>query len=76
MRGQIFSTFYLEQTIVLSNGDIRMSPRELRQEVEQAGREARQDLGGKPVKSNDIMSLIESELLERLDKFRRGKGKF
>lgn len=73
---RVATSDYLEQTIVLSNGGIRMSPRELKVEVEKANRNAKQELTSKPVKSNDIMSYLNPELLEKLEKFRRGKGKF
>jgi predicted RNA-binding protein with PIN domain len=73
---RVATSDYLEQRIVLSGGGVRMSPRELKEAVEQAGRNAKQELLNKPVKANDIMSRIEPELLEKLEKFRRGKGKF
>lgn len=73
---RVATSDYLEQTIVLSNGGIRMSPRELKEEVEKAAKGARLDLSSKPMKANDIMSRIDPELLEKLERFRRGKGKF
>jgi len=71
---RVATSDYLEQTIVLSNGGIRMSPRELKEEVERAAKNARLDMSSRPINANDIMSRIDSELREKLEKFRRGKG--
>lgn len=70
---RVATSDYLEQTIVLSNGGIRMSPRELKEEIIQAKRNMKQEISSKLVKTNEIMSNIKPELLEKLERIRRGK---
>jgi len=70
---RVVTSDYLEQTIVLSNGGIRMAPRELKEEIYKANRSM--GLAAKPVtnKANTIMSNLKPELLEELEKIRRSK---
>lgn len=66
---------YLEQRLVLTSGGARMSARELREEVENTNRAAKQDMNERPPNTNPIMSQISPELLEKLEKFRRGNSR-
>jgi predicted RNA-binding protein with PIN domain len=70
---RVVTSDYLEQTMVLSNGGIRMSPRELREELETAGKGIKPMLKARAVKSNIIESHIKPDLLEKLEELRRGK---
>ena len=70
---RVATSDYLEQTIVLSKGGVRMSPRELREEVLATSKSSKTDRLAKLEKTNTIMSNIKPELLDKLDKIRRGK---
>ncbi|MCX7842820.1 MAG: NYN domain-containing protein [Clostridia bacterium] len=70
---RVATSDYLEQTIVLSKGGIRMSPRELLDEVRYTGKSERNKLMARVEKTNTIMSRIKPELFEKLDKMRKGK---
>ena len=70
---RVVTSDYLEQTIVLSNGGIRMTPGELRGELEMASRDVRPILKRLGIRKNAIESHIKPELLEKLEKLRRGK---
>lgn len=71
---RVVTSDYLEQTIVLSNGGIRMSTREFWEDIEYTVKNARQKILQKEKinKSNTIMSNIDDELLQKLEKIRRG----
>lgn len=64
---------YLEQTIVMSKGGIRMSARELREEIESTGKNVSKRLVNNVGNPNTIMSRIDPEMCEKLEKMRRGK---
>lgn len=70
---RVVTSDYLEQTMVFSNGGIRMSPRELREELETADKDIKPLLKSRAVKSNVIESHIKPDLLEKLENLRRGK---
>lgn len=70
---RVVTSDYLEQTMVLSNGGIRMSPRELREEIGKVEKNGRPDLIRPGIRSNSIASHIKPELLEKLEKIRRDK---
>lgn len=70
---RVVTSDYLEQTMVLSNGGIRMSPRELREEVNVTNKSLSLGSGKSVEKNNTIMSNVKPELLEKLEKIRRGK---
>ncbi len=69
----VVTSDYLEQTMILGNGGIRMSPRELREEIQTASRNMKPLLFPNKVKSNAIELQLKPELLEKLEKLRRGK---
>ena len=50
-----------------------MSPRELREEINVSGKAMKVDLNRCQKKANTITSHIKPELLEELEKIRRGK---
>lgn len=70
---RVATSDYLEQTIILNNGGIRVSPRELREELEAANRNIKPLLFPDRIKTNVIESHIDAELLEKLEELRRGK---
>ena len=73
-RIRVVTSDYLEQTIVLSNGGIRITPRELRDEVNLTGKSLKACID-KDAKSstNSIFANIKPQQLEILDKIRKGK---
>lgn len=70
---RVVTSDYLEQTIVLNNGGIRITPRELKQEIRNVIREEKNVIKSKPVRTNSVMARIKPELLEKLEKIRRSK---
>lgn len=71
---RVATSDYLEQTMVLSNGGVRMTARELREEIEAAGRSMKERFKPQARNTNSIMSHLGPQLVERLEKFRRGGG--
>lgn len=83
---RVITSDYLEQTTVLSSGGARMSPRELRKDIDEAIREIRDEITGKNIASytgtkmttnkrtarNVIHSSVKKEIVEKLEKMRRG----
>lgn len=64
---KVATSDYLQQRIILNSGGIRMSPRELMQEVfEQAQKAGQFNDSGKPRKRNTIMSSIPDDVLNNL----------
>ena len=61
----------LEQAIVLSVGGVRMPARELREEVEKVNLGAKTALLPNLTKTNTIMSHVNADILEKLEKMRR-----
>lgn len=72
-RVRVATSDYAEQRMILSSGGIRMSPRELKDEIGAAPGKTGTNYGKPPGKTNTIMANVDSELLERLEKMRRGK---
>lgn len=72
---RVVTSDYLEQTMVLSNGGIRMSPREFWEDIEDTIKKTKEKIQHKERvnRSNTIMSNIDDELLKRLEKMRRGR---
>lgn len=64
---------YMEQRVILNIGGIRMSARELKEEVLSVSHKKRQDTKVILGKSNTIMSNVSPELLKKLEDMRRGK---
>ena len=72
-RVRVATSDYLEQTMILNKGGIRMSPRELRQEIESVCRRPGKSIQIKKTnKINTLMSNLDPELAEKLDKMRKG----
>jgi len=70
---KVVTSDFLEQIITMSFGGIRMSPRELRLEM-QTDLKAASEIGNKqPIKNNTIMSKMAPDVFEILDKIRKGK---
>ncbi|MGI6778124.1 MAG: NYN domain-containing protein [Acetivibrionales bacterium] len=70
---RVVTSDYLEQTLVMSKGGIRITPRELKLEIENVCREERKVLKNKPVNTNSLMNHLKPELLKELEKIRRSK---
>jgi len=71
---RVATSDYLEQTIVLKHGAARMTPRELKEQVETVNK----NMTGKFSKNsknerNTLASNINSELLKKLEQMRRGE---
>lgn len=64
---------YLEQTMILSVGGVRMSPRELREEMMKGNKRSRVSSDNVLKKDNTVFSNVDKETFERLEKMRRGK---
>lgn len=69
----VVTSDYLQQTIVLNCGGIRMSTREFKSEIFKANKGIEEILGKTGVKTNTIMSHLKPELLQKLEKLRRDK---
>jgi len=70
---KVVTSDFLEQIITMSSGGIRVSPRELRLEI-QTDLKAADKIGyNPPIKNNTIMSKIAPDIFEKLDKIRKGK---
>ncbi|MCX8130925.1 MAG: NYN domain-containing protein [Clostridia bacterium] len=70
---RVVTADYLEQTMILRKGGIRVLPRELRSELRQAGNNLKVNITNAGAKDNTIMSNLKPELLEKLEKMRRSK---
>lgn len=70
---RVATSDYLEQTMILSSGGIRVSSRELRAEVMNVNKSSKIALSFHQNKTNTIMSNIKPELFEKLDKIRKSK---
>ena len=71
---RVATSDYLEQTIVLKNGGARMTPRELRQQVESTNKSMTKEFADRPKNTRNTLALnIDSELLKKFEKMRRGE---
>lgn len=70
---RVATSDYLEQTLVLSSGGIRMTPRELRAELEAASVAIGKITAPNRINRNLIESHIDPKMLEKLEELRRGK---
>jgi predicted RNA-binding protein with PIN domain len=69
---RVVTSDYLEQSIVLRNGGARMTPRELRKEIDDARKNMRKDSQAKQHNTrNTVISNIKPEIVEILEKLRR-----
>lgn len=68
---RVASSDALEQIIILGKGAIRVSARELEEEVRHTEKEIRKTVRQmKPVKNNDLMSNVDKETAEWLERLR------
>lgn len=70
---RVATSDYLEQTLVLSMGGSRLSPRELKKEIELVNKNFKSKFVNAPKEKNTIMSNVRPEQFEILEKMRRGK---
>jgi uncharacterized protein len=70
---RVVTSDYLEQTMILNKGGIRVSPRELYEEINVTDRETKVGPWFNSAKINSLMSNMKPELAEKLDKMRKGK---
>ncbi len=64
---------YLEQTTVLNIGGVRLTPNELRKEIEHISKVNKAKGEAKKTFKNTIDSKLDPDVIERLEKIRRGK---
>ena len=72
-RISVATSDYLEQTIVLSYGGIRVPPGELKDEINRAGTDVKVDIAKHPKRANSIISHLKPDLLKKLEEIRRSK---
>jgi uncharacterized protein len=73
-RIRVATSDYLEQRMILNNGGIRLSPRELKSEIGLTRDDIKSRNSSKGYsKSNMVMSRLDPEMLELLEKIRRGE---
>ena len=72
---RVVTSDYLEQTMILRLGGIRMTPEELKSEVKNACKKARNYSAEKVYERNTIMKNVDKKIFELLDKMRRNKSK-
>ncbi|MHB8061327.1 MAG: NYN domain-containing protein [Ruminiclostridium sp.] len=70
---KVVTSDFLEQIITMSSGGIRVSPRELRLEIQADQKAADKISFNPPIKNNTIMSKVAPDIFEKLDKIRKGK---
>lgn len=70
---RVATSDYLEQTLVLANGGVRISPRELKEDMDKVVKDSRGFYKEKFTRMNSIMSNIKPEHAKELEKIRRGK---
>jgi len=68
---RVVTSDYLEQTMVLRLGGVRMTPEELKLDIDRTEKKARRKSGKNVYETNTIMSNIDKELLDKLDKMRK-----
>ncbi len=73
---RVVTSDYLEQTMILGKGGIRITPKEMREEIRLINTSVKSKMDmNKAVmgKTNTIMANLNPELLEKLEKIRREK---
>ena len=72
---RVATSDYLEQRIVLQGGGARMTPRELKIDIEEMKRtvKSKVDRVQKVSNTNTIMSNIDPQLVRKFEEMRRGK---
>lgn len=70
---RVVTSDYLEQTLVLSMGGVRMVPRELKEDITKTKKASLEEFNSPKIKSNELMSHLTPELVEVLEKMRRSK---
>jgi len=68
---RVVTSDYLEQRMVLTGGGIRVTPKELKLEMQIEKRETNEKIKHIGMRRNTIMSNLDQELLEILEKMRR-----
>lgn len=69
---RVVTSDYLEQIMIMSSGGIRVSPRELKEEMAIANGGIRENIDKINKKTNTIAANLQPEQLERLERIRRG----
>lgn len=71
---RVATSDYLEQTIVLKHGAARMTPRELKEQVEGINKNMMREFAKKTKSGrNTLASNVDPELLKKLEQMRRGE---
>ncbi|HHW31066.1 MAG TPA: NYN domain-containing protein [Clostridiaceae bacterium] len=69
---RVVTSDYLEQRIVLGSGGVRMSPKELKEAIYRTNTEWGKYVEPYSSKTHDVISRIKPDILEKLEKIRRG----
>lgn len=70
---RVVTSDYLEQRMVLNKGGIRVTPQELKHEIMNTCKDMKNAVMNNYFVNNDIMSRIDPQLREKLEKMRRSK---
>lgn len=73
-RVRVASSDGLVQSIILGLGAVRLSARELKEEVEQTEKTIRSHIEKRPVKSNTLMDHLDEKTAAWLEEMRLGRG--
>lgn len=68
---RVVTSDYLEQTMVLRLGGVRMTPEELKADIKRIKKKSKKHSGKGIHETNTIMSNVDKELLRKLDKMRK-----
>jgi len=72
-RIRVATSDFLEQRLILHGGGVRMSSRELKEEVLSVAKKNKTASQNNQYKTNTIMSNVSPELLKKFEEMRRGK---
>ncbi len=70
---RVATSDYLEQTTIFRKGGIRVSARELRQEIDAFNKNGEKVFNRHDRKTNSLIANVKPELLDKLEKMRRNK---
>lgn len=68
---RVVTSDYLQQKIVLSMGGVRMSPRELKKEVDNVKKQEKERLKLKPIQTNRLQDNLPPDILKKFERLRR-----
>ncbi|MEN8904395.1 MAG: NYN domain-containing protein [Clostridiales bacterium] len=71
LKFKVVTSDYLEQTMVLRLGGVRVTPNELKNEIKELKKSAKNYSKETKLHSNTIMSNIDEDMMKKLDKYRK-----